>query len=289
MAAATALSTPEDANSPARRTVSREDLLAAALKLIGPHRSLSTLSLREVAREAGIAPNSFYRQFRDMDELAVALIDAAGRSLRTIIGEARQRATSTATSVVRVSVETFMEQLRADDKLLHVLLREGAVGSDDFKHAVERELHYFEEELQHDLVRLAALDGAVLHAPELVAKAITRLVFAMGATAMDLPPEKDPELVEQISTMIRMIIVGAHPRRIPPRLIEIPWAGSFRRKGSWSASPTPWSLPRRRRAGELGRHHRTALRTGSLGIFHAPFTAASRTLNYSDRALHSVW
>jgi hypothetical protein len=134
MAAATALSTPEDANSPARRTVSREDLLAAALKLIGPHRSLSTLSLREVAREAGIAPNS-YRQFRDMDELAVALIDAAGRSLRTIIGEARQRATSTASSVVRVSVETFMEQLRADDKLLHVLLREGAVGSDDFKHA----------------------------------------------------------------------------------------------------------------------------------------------------------
>ncbi len=118
-----------------------------------------------MAREAGIAPNSFYRQFRDMDELAVALIDAAGRSLRTIIGEARQRATSTATSVVRVSVETFMEQLRADDKLLHVLLREGAVGSDDFKHAVERELHYFEEELQHDLVRLAALDGAVLHAP----------------------------------------------------------------------------------------------------------------------------
>ncbi|PTT45064.1 TetR family transcriptional regulator, partial [Stenotrophomonas sp. HMWF022] len=44
MAAATVLSPPEDANSPARRTVSREDLLAAALKLIGPHRSLSTLS-----------------------------------------------------------------------------------------------------------------------------------------------------------------------------------------------------------------------------------------------------
>jgi len=40
-------------------------------------------------------------------------------------------------------------------------------------------------------------------------QAITRLVFAMGATAMDLPPEKDPELIEEISTMIRMIIVGA--------------------------------------------------------------------------------
>jgi len=58
-------------------------------------------------------------------------------------------------------------------------------------------------------VRLAALDGAVLYKPELVSMAITRLVFAMGASAMDQPPENDPELVEQISTMIRMIIVGA--------------------------------------------------------------------------------
>jgi AcrR family transcriptional regulator len=70
----------ETESSPTRKlSISREDLLAAALKLIGPHRSVSSLSLREVAREAGIAPNSFYRQFRDMDELAVALIDLAGR------------------------------------------------------------------------------------------------------------------------------------------------------------------------------------------------------------------
>ena len=199
---------PEDA-TPVRRTVTREDLIIAALALIGPHRSLSTLSLREVAREAGIAPNSFYRQFRDMDELSIALIDLAGRSLRTIIGQARRRATVSATSVVWVSVETFMEQLRADDKLLHVLLREGAVGSDDFKHAVERELQYFEDELQVDLVRLAAMDGVRLHAPQLAAKAITRLVFAMGASAMDQPPEQDAELIEEISTMVRMIIVGA--------------------------------------------------------------------------------
>jgi len=204
----TVLPPPED-STPARRSVTREDLIAAALALIGPHRSLSTLSLREVAREAGIAPNSFYRQFRDMDELSIALIDLAGRSLRTIIGQARRRATLSATSVVRVSVETFIEQLRADDKLLHVMLREGAVGSDDFKHAVERELHYFEDELQIDLVRLAAVDGVKLHAPDLAAKAITRLVFAMGASAMDLPPEKDAELIEQISTMVRMIITGA--------------------------------------------------------------------------------
>jgi len=202
-------STNDDAPQVRRAAISREDLLGAAMKLIGPNRSLSTVSLREVAREAGIAPNSFYRQFRDMGELSIALIDLAGSSLRTIIGQARERATSTDRSVIRVSVETFMEQLRADDKLLHVLLREGAVGSDAFKHAVERELAYFEDELRIDLIRLAAADGATLYEPALVAKAITRLVFAMGAMAMDQPPERDPALIEEISQMLRMIITGA--------------------------------------------------------------------------------
>lgn len=191
-----------------KASISREDLLAAALKLIGPHRSVSTLSLREVAREAGIAPNSFYRQFRDMDELAVALIDLAGRSLRKVIGEARQRIGSDK-SIVRGSVSAFIEQLRADDKLLHVLLREGTVGSDAFKQAVDRELEFFEDELRIDLIRLAAADGATLHEPALVSKAITRLVFAMGATAMDLPRERDEELIEQLSQMVRMILTGS--------------------------------------------------------------------------------
>ncbi|WP_305805528.1 HTH-type transcriptional repressor FabR [Stenotrophomonas sp. YIM B06876] len=199
----------DDAHPTRKASISRDDLLAAALSLIGPHRSVSTLSLREVAREAGIAPNSFYRQFRDMDELTVALIDLAGRSLRTIIGQARQRAASSDRSVIQLSVETFIEQLRADDKLLHVLLREGTAGSDAFKRAVDRELNYFEDELCVDLVRLAAADGARLYEPALASKAITRLVFAMGATAVDQPPEKDPELIAQLTKMLRMIITGA--------------------------------------------------------------------------------
>lgn len=198
-----------DPASPGRRaSISRDDLLAAALRLIGPHRSVSSLSLREVTREAGIAPNSFYRQFRDMDELAVALIDLAGRSLRKIVGAARHRA-ATDRSIVRGSVAAFMQQLRDDDKLLHVLLREGTVGSDAFKQAVDRELNFFEEELRIDLVRLAALDKAVLHEPALVARAITRLVFAIGATAMDLPPQRDAELIRQLTEMVRMIIAGS--------------------------------------------------------------------------------
>jgi len=187
--------------------ISRDDLIEAALKLVGPHRSLSTISLREVAREAGIAPNSFYRQFRDMDELAVALIERAGQSLRSIFGAARSRANAEQ-SIVKSSIEAFMDQLRADDKLLHILLREGTVGSDAYKQAVERQLKFFEEELQQDLVRIAQASKTGLFEPALTAKAITRLVFAVGASAMDASQAEQAALTAETVLMVRMILAG---------------------------------------------------------------------------------
>lgn len=193
---------------PRRQQIERADLINAALKLLGPQRSMSSLSLREIAREADIAPNSFYRHFRDVDELAIALIDQAGETLRKIIREARIRI-SPDRSVIRTSVETFMEQLEAGEQLLHILLREGNVGSNEFKHAVERELNFFEEELQEDLLRLSSASGSVLHEPRLVSKAMTRLVFTMGASAMDQPLEKRKEIAEQVIVMLRIIAAGA--------------------------------------------------------------------------------
>ncbi|MDP2417536.1 MAG: HTH-type transcriptional repressor FabR [Hydrogenophaga sp.] len=190
-----------------KQHISRDDIIDAALKLLGPNRSVSTLSLREVAREAGMAPNSFYRHFRDMDELAVALIDLAGASLRQIIGEARQRARSEH-SVVQSCTDAFMARLHADDPLLHIFLREGTVGSAAFKQAVERQLNFFEDELRLDLISLASVKKTGLYEPALTAKAITRLVFAMGATALDLPPEQHQEFNRQIVVMVRMVISG---------------------------------------------------------------------------------
>ncbi|MFH4043744.1 TetR family transcriptional regulator, partial [Acinetobacter baumannii] len=86
--------------------IAKEELFQAALNLIGPQKSIASLSLREVAREAGIAPNSFYRHFKDIDELAISLIDRAGIVLRKIIRQARLRA-SFQDSIIRSSVEIF--------------------------------------------------------------------------------------------------------------------------------------------------------------------------------------
>ena len=191
-----------------KATITKEELFQAALNLIGPQKSIASLSLREVAREAGIAPNSFYRHFKDIDELAIELIDRAGLVLRKILNESRLKA-SKHNSIIRSSVEVFIAQLDADEGNLSLLLREGYTGSQSYKQAVERQLQYFQQELQEDLVRLERLNKSRLLYPDIAAKAITQLVFNMGAKVIDMPADERQEIAEQTMIMIRMILEGA--------------------------------------------------------------------------------
>ena len=137
-----------------KATITKEELFQAALNLIGPQKSISSLSLREVAREAGIAPNSFYRHFKDIDELAIELIERSGLVLRQILHEARLKAAPPKNSVIRSSVEVFIEQLDADEGNLSLLLREGYTGSTSYKQAVERQLIFFQQEIHRILIKL---------------------------------------------------------------------------------------------------------------------------------------
>ncbi|MFI7826672.1 TetR family transcriptional regulator, partial [Acinetobacter baumannii] len=70
-------------------------------------------------------------------------------------------------------------------------------------------LNFFQQELQEDLIRLERLNNNHLYHPELVAKAITQLVFHMGAKVIDLPIDQRAEVAEQTMIMIRMILEGA--------------------------------------------------------------------------------
>ncbi|MDQ8934436.1 HTH-type transcriptional repressor FabR [Acinetobacter rudis] len=191
-----------------KATITKDELFQAALNLIGPQKSISSLSLREVAREAGIAPNSFYRHFRDIDELAIELIDRSGIVLRQILQQARIQANKQ-NSIIRSSVEVFIQQLDKDEGNLSLLLREGYTGSTSYKQAVERQLIYFEQELNEDLIRLERLNHSQLSRSDLVAKAITQLVFNMGAKVIDMPQQTRKEVAEQTMIMIRMLLEGA--------------------------------------------------------------------------------
>lgn len=101
----------------------RRSLVEAAFSQLSAERSFASLSLREVAREAGIAPTSFYRHFRDVDELGLTMVDESGLMLRQLMRQARQRIAKGG-SVIRTSVSTFMEFIGNNPNAFRLLLRE---------------------------------------------------------------------------------------------------------------------------------------------------------------------
>jgi TetR/AcrR family transcriptional regulator, fatty acid biosynthesis regulator len=183
----------------------RRTLIEAAFRQLSAERSFSNLSLREVAREAGVAPTSFYRHFDGMDELGLTLVDEGGLLLRQLMRQARQRIAKKG-SVIRTSVETFMEFIADSPNVFRLLLRERSGTSAAFRTAVVREMNHFSAELTEYL----ASTGISREAATIQAEASVILVFSSGAQALDLDSIEREALAERLILQLRIVAKGAH-------------------------------------------------------------------------------
>tara|TARA_R110000737_G_scaffold47517_1_gene67511 strand:- start:1665 stop:2321 length:657 start_codon:yes stop_codon:yes gene_type:complete len=183
----------------------RRQLIDAALGQLSSERSFSSLSLREVAKEAGLAPTSFYRHFSDMDELGLTLVDEAGLTLRQLMRQARQRIEKGG-SVIQISVRTFMEFIENNGNIFRLLLRERSGTSPEFRAAVSREIRYFTLELCDYLQQANKLDAEVAY---LQANAAVTIVFSAGSDALDCDKKDLAELAQRTIKQLRFIARGA--------------------------------------------------------------------------------
>lgn len=186
----------------------RRALLDAALRNLGPERGFASLSLREVAREAGIAPTSFYRHFHDLDQLALALVDEAGAALHEALGRARERARVDG-DVVRGSVEAFMEYQAQHAALFRLLLRERAGGSEAFRTAIRDAFRHFADELAEAFGRDNEMREIAPDDAGLVAEAMVTLVFDTGAETLDLDAAARAAATERLIRQLRILRAGA--------------------------------------------------------------------------------
>ncbi len=186
----------------------RRALIDAALGQISAERGFSNLSLREVAREAGVAPTSFYRHFPDLEALGLALVDEAGTELRRRMREARQRF-GTEGGVVRASVDTFIQFLIGNANLFYLLSRERAVGSPAFRRAIRREIDHFIDELACDLERECRDRGILMSDISIVAESMVTIVFNEGLEFIDNKEENVQDVTQKMVQQLRMIALGA--------------------------------------------------------------------------------
>ena len=183
----------------------RQALIEAAFNQLSADHSFSNLSLREVAREAGIAPTSFYRHFKDMNELGLTMVDEAGLTLRQLMRQARRRIESGG-SVITTSIVTFMEFIDNSSNQFRLLLRERSGTSKAFRAAVAREIKHFILELAHYLESETPCDPTHAY---IQAEAMVTLVFNAGAEALDIEGTQREELVERLIWLLRYIARGA--------------------------------------------------------------------------------
>lgn len=192
-------------NRQQQKQQTRQRIISSAFQLLDENKSLTAISLREVARAANIAPTSFYRHFSDINELGLTLVDESGLTLRQLMRQARKRIAKGG-SVISISVDTFMEYIVNNRNIFRVLLREHTGTSFAFRTAVMREIQHFTEELADYIITSLNLPSNIAN---MQAEAMVKLVFSAGAEALDSDKKEIEKIAERVKIQLRFVQLGA--------------------------------------------------------------------------------
>ncbi len=190
-----------------RKERTRQALITGTLRLLDG-RSLASLSLREVSREAGIVPTAFYRHFESMDELGVALVEECTRTLRHLIRDARRDPSD---DPIAGTVAILARYVREHGPDFRFLIRERAGGMPAVVRAIATALKLFTNELTIDLARMPGLhswSGADLEmAADLMVGAMLQTIQALA----ELDPRwagDEADVINRAERQLRLIALG---------------------------------------------------------------------------------
>jgi AcrR family transcriptional regulator len=191
-----------------QKAETRQRLMDAATVELSSGRSFDTLSLREVAKVAGIAPTSFYRHFHDMEGLGLALIEEHSEALLNLMHDVREQA-SEGRSVIRASVETLFDCIFRNQGLSRMILQESLSPYSPFRSASERLLVTMSRDLEEFLTWDAGQRGVPLGHPQLAAESTVAILFTTGIALLDMPAAERERHIEDAIVKVRMIMRGS--------------------------------------------------------------------------------
>ncbi|MCP3750308.1 MULTISPECIES: TetR family transcriptional regulator [Pseudomonas] len=189
----------------------RHALLDAARHLMESGRGFGSISLREVAKTAGIVPTGFYRHFSDMDQLGLALVNEVGETFRQTIRLVRQNEFELG-GITDASVRIFLDVVAANRAQFLFLAREQYGGSQPVRQAIGTLRQGISSDLATDLARMPRwqhLDAAAL---AVMADLVVKTVFATLPELIDEPSDNAAVPIsaqEKITQQLRFIFVGA--------------------------------------------------------------------------------
>ncbi|MCQ4084757.1 TetR family transcriptional regulator [Streptomyces sp. RB6PN25] len=195
----------------AQKQRTRQALLDAGLRLL-EHQSLSSLGLREITREVGVAPAGFYRHFRDMSDLGVALVSESFGSLHAMVRAIRgEQAKSD--EVIDGTVAVIARYVREHRAHFRFIARERHGGMQQVREAIAAELDKFAEELASDLSAQPESEGWSQEDIRMLAGLYVNQMVLIATSFLEASPD-DPESEERIARTARRQLRLIHLGRL---------------------------------------------------------------------------
>ena len=194
-----------------RKDMTRGSLTQAALALMGEGRSFTSLGIREIAREAGMVPNAFYRHFRNTDELGLALVEEVGITLRRLLREARQSNVAQ-DDMVRRSVKVYHQYVLENRLLFLFIASERSGGSRILRMAIRNDVIHFTNEMAQDFRRLGVYNDLSTQSLQMICGLVVTTMLAAAPEILDLPPNQpllENEMIENFVHQLQVVLLGA--------------------------------------------------------------------------------
>jgi AcrR family transcriptional regulator len=171
--------------------------------------SFDSLSLRSIARAAGVVPNAFYRHFSSLDELGLALVEESFRTLRAMLREAREHPEPG--DVIHRSVAILVDHVRRHRQHFAFVARVRSSANPVLRHAIRSEIRLFTSELATDLARFPAMHDWTTEDLLMLAGLLVNTMIATIEAMLDVPvaaPEAEAEIVAAAEKQLRLIILA---------------------------------------------------------------------------------
>lgn len=183
-------------------------LIQAALKLVTESRSLTSLGLRELAREAGLNPNTFYRHFRNLDELGLQVLGYIADELKTGVRELRNVA-DTSDQAVASTVSFVYRYFLENRAATTVAVRELYGPSPLLRRALENQLDASAREMAEDILNLRLVSSRLPQATVLEISHMTIRYLLFRAMDYIEKPEQRLAIQQESERFINRQFRGA--------------------------------------------------------------------------------
>ncbi|MER5256636.1 MULTISPECIES: TetR family transcriptional regulator [unclassified Streptomyces] len=193
----------------AQKQKTRQALLDAALQLL-EEQSLSSLGLREVTRAVGVAPTAFYRHFRDMADLGVALVEEALSSLHTTLvsllaatddgddGEER----------IAAAVELIVAYVRTHPAHVRFIAREQHGGVQAVRSAIGDQLTLFAQEVKGQFAREPESAGWDEDDLLMLARMYVDHMVMTASALLEAAPGTEEQVAASARRQLRLVSLG---------------------------------------------------------------------------------